>query len=72
MVTGLVSPAECEVKRPMRPLDEMGSSLGDPIIRLPGKACPARTAAQASRQAPLTSWPPPQHQEIATMLHRER
>jgi hypothetical protein len=27
MVTGLVSPTECEVTRPMRSLDEMGSSL---------------------------------------------
>jgi hypothetical protein len=49
MVTGLVSPTECEVKRPMRSLDEMGSSLLDPRVSLPGKACPAGTAAQASR-----------------------
>lgn len=50
MVTGLVSPTECEVKRPMRSLDEMGSSLLDPRVSLPGKACPAGTAAQASCQ----------------------
>jgi hypothetical protein len=87
MVTGLVSPTECEVTRPMRPLDKMGSSLLDPVVRLLGKACAAGTAAQASGQcpalaswssrvpggpadaaAPLTSRPPPQHQDISTML----
>jgi hypothetical protein len=37
MVTGLVSPTECEVTRPMRPLDKMGSSLLDPVVRLLGQ-----------------------------------
>ena len=57
MVTGQMSPAECEVARPMRPLDETGSSLLDPMVRLPGKACPAGAAAQASRQYPAPASP---------------
>jgi hypothetical protein len=42
MVTGLVSPTECEVKRPMRSLDETGSSLLDPRVSLPGNALSGR------------------------------
>jgi hypothetical protein len=57
MVTGLVSPTECEVKRPMRSLDEMGSSLLDPRVSLPGKACPAGSAAQAGGQCPAPASP---------------
>jgi hypothetical protein len=42
MVTGQMSPAECEIARPMRPLDETGSSLVDPMWSV----CPTRPVRQ--------------------------
>jgi hypothetical protein len=57
MVTGLVSPTECEVKRPMRSLDEMGSRLLDPRVSLPGswpvrQELPHRPAASSGAGVP--------------------
>jgi hypothetical protein len=51
MVTGQMSPAECEVARPMRPLDETGSSLLDPMWSV----CPTRPVRQELPHRPDTS-----------------
>jgi hypothetical protein len=50
MVTGQMSPAECEVARPMRPLDETGSSLLDPMWSV----CPTRPVRQELPHRPDT------------------